>query len=57
VARLKAADDGDLVISVGGDEMGQGIRAALANAISRKLGVPAQAVRAVVTTRARSLST
>ena len=47
VAHLKVTDEGDVVISVGGHEMGQGIRTALANAISRKLGVPAAKVSAV----------
>lgn len=48
VAHLKAGEDGYVVISIGGHEMGQGIRTALANAVSRKLGVPAEKVRAVV---------
>jgi xanthine dehydrogenase YagR molybdenum-binding subunit len=48
IAHLKASEDGDVVISIGGHEMGQGIRTALANAISRKLGVPAEKVRAVI---------
>jgi xanthine dehydrogenase YagR molybdenum-binding subunit len=46
VAQLKVTDDGCVEISVGGHEMGQGIRTALANAISRKLGVPAERVQA-----------
>jgi xanthine dehydrogenase YagR molybdenum-binding subunit len=48
IAHLKVTDDGDVVIGVGGHEMGQGIRTALANAVSRKLGVPPEKVRAVV---------
>jgi xanthine dehydrogenase YagR molybdenum-binding subunit len=48
IAHLKVTDDGDVVISVGGHEMGQGIRTALANAVSRKLGVPIEKVRAVI---------
>lgn len=43
---MKAGEDGYVVISIGGHEMGQGIRTALANAVSRKLGVPAEKVRA-----------
>jgi len=48
IARLKVTDDGRVVISVGGHEMGQGIRTALANAVARKLGVPPERVAAVV---------
>jgi xanthine dehydrogenase YagR molybdenum-binding subunit len=48
IARLKVTDDGGVVISVGGHEMGQGIRTALANAVARKLGVPPEHVVAVV---------
>jgi xanthine dehydrogenase YagR molybdenum-binding subunit len=48
IARLKVTDDGGVVISVGGHEMGQGIRTALANAVARKLGVPPEQVAAVV---------
>jgi xanthine dehydrogenase YagR molybdenum-binding subunit len=48
IAHLRVTDDGDVVISVGGHEMGQGIRTALANAVSRKLGVPTEKVRAVI---------
>ena len=44
IAHLKADEDGSVVISIGGHEMGQGIRTALANAVSRKLGVPAEKV-------------
>jgi xanthine dehydrogenase YagR molybdenum-binding subunit len=48
VAHLKVTDDGGVTISVGGHEMGQGIRTALANAVGRKLGVPPEAVTAVI---------
>jgi xanthine dehydrogenase YagR molybdenum-binding subunit len=48
IAHLKITDGGDAIISVGGHEMGQGIRTALANAISRKLGIPAKTVSVVV---------
>lgn len=48
IAHLKVSDDGEVVIGIGGHEMGQGIRTALANAISRKLGVAAEKVRAVI---------
>jgi xanthine dehydrogenase YagR molybdenum-binding subunit len=48
IARLKISDDGDVMISIGGHEMGQGIRTAIANAVSRKLGVPVERVKAVV---------
>ena len=42
IAHLEVTDDGGVFISIGGHEMGQGIRTALANAVSRKLGVPAK---------------
>ena len=42
IAHLRVTDEGDAIISIGGHEMGQGIRTALANAVSRKLGVPPQ---------------
>jgi xanthine dehydrogenase YagR molybdenum-binding subunit len=48
IARLKVTDDGGVVISVGGHEMGQGIRTALANAVARKLDVPPEHVAAMV---------
>lgn len=48
IARLKVTDDGGVVISIGGHEMGQGIRTALAAAVSRKLGVPAERIEAVI---------
>jgi xanthine dehydrogenase YagR molybdenum-binding subunit len=48
IARLTVADDGGVVIAVGGHEMGQGIRSALAAAVSRKLGVLAETVSAII---------
>lgn len=48
IARLKVTDDGGVFISVGGHEMGQGIRTALAAAVARKLGVPAERVVAMI---------
>jgi xanthine dehydrogenase YagR molybdenum-binding subunit len=48
IAHLKVSDDGSVIISIGGHEMGQGIRTALANAVSRRLGVPAGSVTAVI---------
>nr|WP_298720977.1 xanthine dehydrogenase family protein molybdopterin-binding subunit [uncultured Steroidobacter sp.] len=48
IAHLKVADDGNVTISVGGHEMGQGIRTALANAVSRKLDVPLEKVSVVI---------
>jgi xanthine dehydrogenase YagR molybdenum-binding subunit len=48
IAHLKVTDDGGVVISVGGHEMGQGIRTALANAVSRKLDVSVDDVHAVI---------
>ncbi len=48
IAHLKVGDDGNAEIRIGGHEMGQGIRTALANAISRKLGIPAEKIGAVI---------
>ena len=48
IARLKVTDDGGVFISVGGHEMGQGIRTALAAALGRKLGVSPDRVVAVI---------
>jgi xanthine dehydrogenase YagR molybdenum-binding subunit len=48
IARLKITDDGGVFLSIGGHEMGQGIRTTLAAAVSRKLGVPAEKVVAVI---------
>jgi xanthine dehydrogenase YagR molybdenum-binding subunit len=39
MARLRVTENGGVFISVGGHEMGQGIRTALAAAMARKLGV------------------
>jgi xanthine dehydrogenase YagR molybdenum-binding subunit len=48
VARLRVTVEGGVFISIGTHEMGQGIRTALAAAVSRKLGVPAGNVVAVI---------
>jgi xanthine dehydrogenase YagR molybdenum-binding subunit len=48
MARLRVTVEGAVFISIGGHEMGQGIRTALAAAIGRKLGVPAANVVAVI---------
>jgi xanthine dehydrogenase YagR molybdenum-binding subunit len=48
VARLKVTVEGGVFISIGTHEMGQGIRTALAAAVSSKLGVPAANVVAVI---------
>lgn len=48
IAHLKVTDEGQAVISIGGHEMGQGIRTALANAVSRRLGLPVEKVTAVI---------
>jgi xanthine dehydrogenase YagR molybdenum-binding subunit len=48
VARLRVTVEGGVFISIGGHEMGQGIRTALAAAVGRKLGVPAANVLAVI---------
>ena len=48
VARLRVTAEGGVFISIGGHEMGQGIRTALAAAVGRKLGVPARNVVAVI---------
>jgi xanthine dehydrogenase YagR molybdenum-binding subunit len=48
IAWLGVTDDGAVTISIGGHEMGQGIRTALANAVARKLGVPTRQVTAVI---------
>jgi xanthine dehydrogenase YagR molybdenum-binding subunit len=39
IARLRVTENGGVFIGVGGHEMGQGIRSALAAAVARKLGV------------------
>src|SRR5439155_7637746 len=48
VARLKVTDDGVVRLSIGGHEMGQGIRTALAAAVARKLAVPPEGVVVLV---------
>lgn len=48
IAHLKIVDDGNVTIRVGGHEMGQGIRTALANAVNRKLDVPLEKVSVVI---------
>jgi xanthine dehydrogenase YagR molybdenum-binding subunit len=48
VARLEATADGQVFVRVGGHEMGQGLRTALAAALSRKLGVSPERITAVI---------
>jgi xanthine dehydrogenase YagR molybdenum-binding subunit len=48
MGRLTVTVDGGVFIAIGGHEMGQGIRTALAAAVSRKLGVPPANVVAVI---------
>jgi xanthine dehydrogenase YagR molybdenum-binding subunit len=48
IARLRVSDDGRVSIAVGGHEMGQGIRTAIAAIVSSKLGVPAENVTALI---------
>jgi xanthine dehydrogenase YagR molybdenum-binding subunit len=48
VARLKVTDDGGVLLRIGGHEMGQGIRTALAAAVARKLAVPPEGVVVLV---------
>jgi xanthine dehydrogenase YagR molybdenum-binding subunit len=48
IAKLKVTRDGAVTISVGGHEMGQGMRNVLAAAVARKLNVPASNVVAVL---------
>ncbi len=43
-ARLRVTAAGEINISVAGHEMGQGIRTAIANVLSDRLGVPPQAI-------------
>jgi xanthine dehydrogenase YagR molybdenum-binding subunit len=47
-ARLEVIDDGRVIVRVGGHEMGQGVRTALAAALSRKLGVTPERITAVI---------
>jgi xanthine dehydrogenase YagR molybdenum-binding subunit len=44
VAHVSAAADGSIVVDVGGHELGQGIRSAVALLVARDLGVPVPAV-------------
>jgi xanthine dehydrogenase YagR molybdenum-binding subunit len=48
IARLQVTADGGVTLRIGGHEMGQGIRTALANAVARKLGVPPEHITAVI---------
>lgn len=47
-ARLRATRDGVIEISLGVHEMGQGIRTAIANVVSRHLNVPPEQVTAII---------
>ncbi|KYF69837.1 xanthine dehydrogenase family protein molybdopterin-binding subunit [Sorangium cellulosum] len=48
VAMLRLTDAGEIFVSVGGHEMGQGIRTAIAATVAMELGVPAEAVNVLV---------
>jgi xanthine dehydrogenase YagR molybdenum-binding subunit len=48
IAHLRGTDDGGVFIRIGGHEMGQGIRTAIAAIIARKLGVAAESVTAEI---------
>lgn len=48
IARIRAADDGTITVSVGGHEMGQGIRSAIANTAAEVLRVPARNITVLV---------
>jgi xanthine dehydrogenase YagR molybdenum-binding subunit len=48
IARLSVTADGGVFIKIGGHEMGQGIRTALAAAVARKLGVPPANIVALI---------
>ncbi|WP_438015393.1 xanthine dehydrogenase family protein molybdopterin-binding subunit [Sorangium sp. So ce315] len=48
VALLRVTDAGEIFVSVGGHEMGQGIRTAIAATVAAELGVPAGAVNVLV---------
>ncbi|WP_437731711.1 xanthine dehydrogenase family protein molybdopterin-binding subunit [Sorangium sp. So ce1335] len=48
VAMLRVTDAGEIFVSVGGHEMGQGIRTAIAATVAAELGVPADAVNILV---------
>ncbi|HEY2697457.1 MAG TPA: xanthine dehydrogenase family protein molybdopterin-binding subunit [Pseudonocardiaceae bacterium] len=44
IAHMSATDDGTITVAVGGHEMGQGIRSAVALLVARDLGVPVHKV-------------
>ncbi|MGV3683765.1 MAG: xanthine dehydrogenase family protein molybdopterin-binding subunit [Acidovorax sp.] len=48
IARLRVSDDGRVRIDIGGHEMGQGIRTAVANTVAGVLQVPARQVTVVL---------
>ncbi|MGK3967804.1 xanthine dehydrogenase family protein molybdopterin-binding subunit [Sorangium sp. So ce118] len=48
IAMLRLTDAGEIFVSVGGHEMGQGIRTAIATTVAMELGVPAGAVNIIV---------
>jgi xanthine dehydrogenase YagR molybdenum-binding subunit len=48
VAHLKVTVDGGVLLGIGGHEMGQGIRTALAAAVARTLAIPTEAVEVLV---------
>ncbi|XXX80679.1 xanthine dehydrogenase family protein molybdopterin-binding subunit [Sorangium sp. So ce134] len=48
VAMLRLTDAGEIFVSVGGHEMGQGIRTAIAATVATELSVPAEAVNILV---------
>ena len=48
VAHLKVTDDGGVLLGIGGHEMGQGIRTALAAAVARTLAIPPESVAVLV---------
>jgi xanthine dehydrogenase YagR molybdenum-binding subunit len=48
IAHLRVTDDGGVFIRIGGHEMGQGIRTAIAAIIARKLGVAPESVTAEI---------
>ncbi|WP_437485527.1 xanthine dehydrogenase family protein molybdopterin-binding subunit [Sorangium sp. So ce1014] len=48
IAMLRVTDAGEIFVSVGGHEMGQGIRTAIASTVAVDLGVPAEAVNILV---------
>ncbi|AUX47018.1 xanthine dehydrogenase [Sorangium cellulosum] len=48
IAMLRLTDAGEIFVSVGGHEMGQGMRTAIAATLAIELGVPADAVNIIV---------